>query len=157
MQTFSNMQRSITYQNALSHLFGLIAFGIYSALSSIYLFLPPMFALLGFLFYRTLLRHDLGSLIVFSIMFLMLEAEKGYWFGSSILFFALISHYLMPKLEQTMRCTVCIKGIFVLLAYIGYWGFIWMINSVLLLQIPSLDWHILFYMPIEFALIAIFG
>jgi hypothetical protein len=116
-----------------------------------------MFALIGFLFYRALARHDLGSLIIFSIMFLMLEAEKGYWFGSTIIYFTLISYYLMPKLDQTMQCTLCIKSIFVLLAYIGYWGFIWMINSVLLLQIPSLDWHILFYIPIEFALIAIFG
>jgi hypothetical protein len=32
-----------------------------------------------------------------------------------------------------------------------------MINSVLLLPMPALDWHILFYMAIEFALIAIFG
>ena len=157
MQTFSDMQRSLTYQNALSHLFWIIAFGIYSALSSIYLFLPPMFALLGFLFYRTLARNDLETLIVFSIMLLMVEAEKGYWFGSSILFFTLISHYLMPKLEQTMRCSLCIKMIFVLLAYIGYWGFVWMINNVLLLQMPALDWHSLFYMAIEFALIAMVG
>lgn len=157
MQTFSDMQRSLTYQNALSHLFWLITFGIYSALSSIYLFLPPMFALLGFLFYRTLERHDLGTLIVFSIMLLMVEAEKGYWFGSSILFFALLSRYVMPKLEQTMRCAACIKVIFVVSAYVGYWIFVWMINSVLLLPIPALDWHILFYMAIEFALIAIFG
>ncbi len=157
MQTFSDMQRSFSYQNALSHLFWVIAFGIYSALSSIYLFLPPMFALLGFLFYRTLARHDLGRLIVFSIMLLMIEAEKGYWFGSSILFFTLLSHYVMPKLEKTMRCVSCIKIIFVLAAYIGYWVFIWMINSVLLLPMPALDWHILFYMAIEFALIAIFG
>lgn len=157
MQTFSDMQRSLTYQNALSHLFWLIAFGIYSALSSIYLFLPPMFALLGFLFYRALARHELGTLIVFSVMLLMVEAEKGYWFGSSILFFTLLCHYGMPKLEKIMRCDACIKVIFVVSAYVGYWGFVWMINSVLLFQMPALDWHILFYMAIEFALIAIFG
>ncbi len=157
MQTFSDMQRSFTYQNALSHLFWIIAFGIYSALSSMYLFLPPLFAFIGFLFYRTLSRHDLEIVVVFSIMLLMLEAEKGYWFGSSILFFTLISHFIMPKLEQMMRCVACLKVIFVFLAYLGYWGFLWMINNVLLLQMPALDWHIPFYMAIEFALIAMFG
>ncbi|MDP1784331.1 MAG: hypothetical protein Q8K81_02770 [Sulfuricurvum sp.] len=132
-------------------------FGVYIALSSIYLFLPPMLAVLGFLLYRALQRYDLFSLIVASVMLLMFEAEKGYWFGSSVVFFILISHYVMPKLEQTMQCSLCIKGMFVLFAYIGFWLFMEMVNSVLILPLPSLDWHVLFYMAIEFALIAIAG
>lgn len=151
------MQRSITYKNSLSDLLWIVAFGVYIALSSLYLFLPPMLAVLGFLLYRALLRYDLFSLIVASVMLLMFEAEKGYWFGSSIVYFILISHYVMPKLEQMMQCTLCIKGIFVLLSYFGFWMFVEMVNSVLLLPLPSLDWHVLFYMAIEFALIAIAG
>lgn len=156
MQTLSDMQRSITYQNALSSLFWVVAFGIYSALSSIYLFLPPMLVLIGYLFYRSLTRHDLYSLIVFSIMLLMIEAEKGYWFGSSILFFTLLSHYIIPYLEQTMRCNLCIKAIFVASGYLLFWVFITMIDGVLLLALPAFDWHTFFYMAIEFALIAMF-
>lgn len=151
------MQRSITYKNSLSDLLWIAVFGIYIALSSIYLFLPPMLAVLGFLYYRALQRYDLYSLIVASVMLLMFEAEKGYWFGSTIVFFTLITHYLMPKLEQTMQCTVCIKGIFVLLAYFGFSIFLGMVNSVLILPLPTLDWHAVFYMAIEFALIAIAG
>ncbi len=155
MQTFSDMQRSITYQNALSNLFWVVAFGIYSALSSIYLFLPPMLALIGYLFYRSLTRHDLYSLIIFSIMLLMIEAEKGYWFGSSILFFTLLSHYVIPYLDKTMRCKLCIKAIFVASGYLLFWVFITLINGVLLLSLPAFDWHIFLYMAIEFALIAV--
>ena len=149
------MQRSITYKTTVSDLLWVAVFGIYIALSSIYLFLPPMLAVLGYLYYRALQRHDLFSLIVASVMLLMFEAEKGYWFGSTLLFFTLISHYVIPKLEQTMQCTVCIKGIFVLLSYVGFSLFLGLINSILLLALPSLDWHVLFYMAIEFALIAI--
>lgn len=156
MQTFSDMQRSITYQNALSNLFWVVAFAMYSALSSIYLFLPPMLALIGYLFYRSLTRHDLYSLIIFSIMLLMIEAEKGYWFGSSILFFTLLSHYVLPYLKQTMRCNLCIKAIFVASGYLLFWVFITMIDGVLLLALPAFDWHTFFYMAIEFALIAMF-
>jgi len=155
MQTFSDMQRSFTYQNALSNLFWVVLFGIYSALSSIYLFLPPMLALMGYLFYRSLARHDLYSLIVFSIMLLMIEAEKGYWFGSSILFFILLSYYVLPYLEQTMRCKLCIKALFVASSYLLFWIFITMIDGVFLLAPPAFDWHTFFYMAIEFALIAI--
>ncbi|MDD2829505.1 MAG: hypothetical protein PHW18_08035 [Sulfuricurvum sp.] len=151
------MQRSITYQNTLSTLFWIVAFSFYSALSSIHLFLPPMLAVVGFLFYLALSRHDLFSLIAYSIMLLMIEAEKGFWFGSSIVFFTLISYYLLPKLEQNMRCTVCIKALFVLASYLLFWIFLTMANGILLLPQPSLDWHVLFYMGIEFSVIAIFG
>ena len=157
MQTFSDMQRSITYQNALSNLFWIAAFGIYCALSSIYLFLPPMLALMGYLFYRSLTRNDLYSLIIFSIMLLMIEAEKGYWFGSTILFYTLLSHYVIPYLDKTMQCELCIKGIFVASGYLVFWIFITLINGVLLLPLPAFDWHIFLYMAIEFALIAVAG
>ncbi len=154
MQTFSDMQRSITYQNALSSLFWVVIFAMYSALSSIYLFMPPMLALMGYLFYRSLTRHDLYSLIIISIMLLMIEAEKGYWFGSSIFFFILLSHYILPYLEQTMRCKLCIKALFVASSYLLFWVFITMIGGVLLLPLPAFDWHSFLYMAIEFALIA---
>ena len=78
------MQRSITYKTTVSDLLWVVVFAIYIALSSIYLFLPPMLALLGYLYFRALYRNDLFSLIIASIMLLMLEAEKGYWFGSTL-------------------------------------------------------------------------
>jgi hypothetical protein len=149
------MQRSITYKSTVSDLLWVAVFAIYIALSSIYLFLPPLLAVIGYLYYRALQREDLFSLTLASIMLLMFEAEKGYWFGSSLVFFTLISYYVIPKLEQTMQCSVCIKGIFVLLSYIGFSLILGLINSILLLPLPSLDWHALFYMAIEFALIAI--
>jgi uncharacterized membrane-anchored protein len=151
------MQRSITYQNTLSAFLWVGVFCIYSALSSIYLFLPPLFSVIGFLLYRSLIRNDLFYLVIYSIMLLIIEAEKGYWFGSSVLFFILISHYLIPRLEQNMRCNLCVKGIFVLSSYLLFWVFITILNAILLLQAPVLDWHVLFYMGIEFMLIAIFG
>lgn len=151
------MQRSITYKSTVSDLLWVAVFGIYIALSSIYLFLPPMLAVLGYLYYRALQRHDLFSLAVASVMLLMFEAEKGYWFGSTLVFFTLISHYMVPKLEQTMQCAVCIKGIFVLSSYLGFSLFLGIVNGILLLYLPSLDWHVLFYMAIEFALIVIIG
>lgn len=151
------MQRSITYKNSLSDLLWIALFGIYIALSSIYLFLPPMLAVLGFMYYRALRRYDLFSLLIAAVMLLMFEAEKGYWFGSSIVYFTLISQYIMPKIEQTVQSDISIKGIYVLLSYFGFSVFLGMVNSVLILPLPSMDWHVVFYMAIEFALIAIAG
>ncbi len=150
------MQRSIPYQNVITDILWIPLFIGYSALSSIYPILPPMLAVLSFLFYRALQRYDLFGLIIISILLLVLEAEKGFWFGSTILFFSLVSRYGIPKLEVVMRCPLCIKGFFVLSSYLGFWFFMTLVNTILLLPLPQIDWHFLLYMAIEFALIAVF-
>lgn len=151
------MQRSISYQNALSILFWVTLFAIYSAMSSIYLFFPPLLAFIGYRYQLALKANDLLMVAVFCLMLLIIEAEKGFWFGSSIIFFTMITLLLIPKLEQNMRCILCIKAIFVVASYLLFWLILTLINSILLLPQPSIDWHLFFYMGIEFALIAIFG
>jgi hypothetical protein len=116
--------------------------------------LPPLLAILFFAYHDALSKHDLFGLIIVSIMLLVYEAEKGFWFGSSIMFFTLLSYYLIPKLEQLIQCKICMGAILVALAYPGYWLFVWIANGVLLLPAPSVDWHMGLYMIIEFLIIA---
>jgi len=148
------MQRSFSYQNVISRLFLVGLFVIYISLSSMYLLLPPLLALLFFLYYDALTKNDLFSLVTVVIMLLLFEAEKGFWFGSTVIFFTLLSRYLLPRIEQTIQCKPCIAAIFVALGYIGYWVFMWFVNQVLLLSVPVIDWHTILYMIIEFLIIA---
>jgi len=150
------MQRSFSYQNVISRLFLVAFFVIYISLSSMYLLLPPLLAILFFFYYDALMKHDLFGLIIISLMLLVFEAEKGFWFGSTIVFFTLLSHYLLPKIEQMIQCKICMAAIMVALAYPGYWLFIWFVNQVLLLNVPAIDWHIGLYMIIEFLVVAAF-
>jgi len=147
------MQRSFPYQNVISRLFLVGLFVVYISLSSIYLLLPPLVAVLFFAYYNALSRHDLFGLIIVALMLLIFEAEKGFWIGSTLLFFTVLSRYLLPKLEQLIQCRICIGAIFVALAYPGYWIFVWIANGVLLLPPPAIDWHIGLYMIIEFLMI----
>ncbi|MDP2850695.1 MAG: hypothetical protein Q8M43_07200 [Sulfuricurvum sp.] len=119
-----------------------------------YLLLPPLLAILFFLYYDALTKNDLFSLVIISLMLLVFEAEKGFWFGSSIVFFTLLSLYLLPKIEQMIQCKICMAAIFVFLAYPGYWMFMWFVNQVLLLSVPVIDWHVGLYMIIEFLVVA---
>lgn len=148
------MQRSFSYQNAISRLFLVALFVVYISLSSMYLLLPPLLAILFFLYYDALTKNDLFSLVIISLMLLVFEAEKGFWFGSSIVFFTLLSLYLLPKIEQMIQCKICMAAIFVFLAYPGYWMFMWFVNQVLLLSVPVIDWHVGLYMIIEFLVVA---
>lgn len=148
------MQRSFSYQNVISRLFLVALFVAYISLSSMYLLLPPLLAILFFLYYDALTKDDLFALVTVILMLLVFEAEKGFWFGSTILFFTLLSRYLIPKVEQTIQCKICMAAIFVVLAYPGYLVFMWFVNQVLLLSVPAIDWHMILYMIIEFLIIA---
>ena len=150
------MQRSISYQNVINQLFLVGLFVIYISLNSMYLLMPPLLAVLFVVYHRALSRHDLFSLIIISSMLLVFEAEKGFWFGSTILFFTFLSYYLLPKMEQTLQCRICMVALSVLLAYPGYWLFVWFINKLLLMSVPSIDWHIVLYMIVEFLVILAF-
>lgn len=150
------MQRSFSYQNVVSRLFLVVLFVLYISLSSMYLLMPPLLAFLFFLYYDALNKYDLFSLVIITLMLLIFEAEKGFWFGSTLLFFTVLSRYLLPKIEQTIRCRICMAAVFVALAYPGYWMFMWFVNQVLLLTLPAIDWHIGLYMIIEFLIISVF-
>jgi hypothetical protein len=154
MQALSSMQRTLLYQNIISRLFLVVLFVGYASLSSIYLLFPPLLAVLFFAYHNALTKHDLFTLVTIAIMMLFFEAEKGFWFGSTILFFTLLSRYLIPKIEQVIQCKTCMAAIFVVLAYLGYWVFVWFINQLFLLGLPMIDWHIVLYMIIEFLVIA---
>jgi hypothetical protein len=150
------MQRSFSYQNALSQLLLVGAFVIYASLSTLYLFLPPLLAVLFVAYYKALNRHDLFGLLIVIAMMLIFEAEKGFWFGSTVLFFTLLSRLLIPKIEQVVQCRPCMAAFFVVLAYPVYWLFIWMSNQVFLLELPVMDWHMILYMVIEFLVVVAF-
>lgn len=150
------MQRSLSHQNVISQLFIVALFIGYISLSSIYLLMPPFLAVLFFAYHTALSKHDLFGLLTIVIMLVVLEAEKGFWFGSTVLFFTVLSRYIIPKIEQVIRCRVCMAAIFVALGYPAYWFFIWFVNQLFLLSVPQIDWHILLYMVIEFMVIAAF-
>lgn len=150
------MQRSFSYQNTLSQLLLVGAFAVYVSLSTLYLFLPPLLAVLFVAFYKALNRHDLFGLLIVIAMMLILEAEKGFLFGSTVIFFSVVSRMLIPKIEQVVQCRPCMGAFFVALAYPGYWLFIWMTNQIFLLELPAMDWHIFLYMVIEFLVVVAF-
>jgi hypothetical protein len=148
------MQRSLSYQNIINRLLLVGLFIVYISLSSLYLLLPPLLALLFYAYNDALSKHDLFTLVLVSVMLLVFEAEKGFWFGSSIVYFTILSLYVIPKLEQLIQCRICMVGIFIALAYPGYLIFILLANGVFLLPSPSVDWHSGLYMIVEFLLLA---
>ena len=149
------MQRSIAYQNALLGFLAILAFVPYVSLSSIHLFLPPLFGVLFFLFARALDRQDLGYAIVIALMLFIFEIDKGYVLFSSLIYFSLLYVIILPKLKQIIDCRWCLNLIYVLLAYVGYWLFMLLFHQVFLMPLPAIDWYIIYYIAIEFLLVSL--
>jgi len=61
----------------------------------------------------------------------------------------------MPYLEQTFRCKLCIKAIFVLVSYLVFWVVLMLVNGILLMSLPHFDWHTFLYMAIEFSVMIV--
>ena len=149
------MQRSITNQRVIRPFIYVVLFVFYSSLSSIYPFLPPLLGVLFVLFIRAQEREDILALVLICFSLLVFEANYGYFFFSSIFYFYIASKFLLPKVEQNFNCYSCVRIMYVLLAYIGYYLFLTLLSKIFLLPLPHIDYYIVYYIVIEFFLVSL--
>ena len=86
---------------------------------------------------------------------LVYEADKGYLFLSSLVYFSFVYKFILPKLEQLIECKRCIHFLYIVLAYIGFWLFSMLLQQVFWLELATIDWYVLWYIVFEFLLIGL--
>ena len=128
---------------------------VYESLSNIYLFLPPLFGILFFYYIRSVDKQDIGMLLLVVALSLVYEADKGYLFLSSLVYFSFVYKFILPKLEQLIECKRCIHFLYIVLAYIGFWLFSMLLQQVFWLELATIDWYVLWYIVFEFLLIGL--
>lgn len=153
MQAFSDMQRNRSRQTALLTLFWFVGYLGYVSLSSIYLLLPPLFGLLFVGLIRALDRDQFNRLLLIAVLLVLYEVEKGYLLISSIVFFGLTYQFAIPKLRQYIDCQWCLNLIYIIIAYIGFWLFSLILSKVFWMETPTMDWHVIVYILIEFVVV----
>ena len=149
------MQRSIINQKPLATLFYVAFFILYIGLSSIHLFLPPLFAVLYILFSRALKKEDTFAIVLVSLALIIFEAEKGYLLFSSIIYFVFIYKLITPKFAKNFSCRWCINLATVITVYLGYFIFLTLLSNVFLLPLPDISYFVLYYILIEFFIVSI--
>ncbi len=149
------MQRSITHQKPLTLFAYIFFFVIYESLSSIYLFLPPLLAVLFVLFAKALKSGNTVSVLLVSFCLVVFEAENGYLLFSTIIYFAIVYKFIMPQLNKNFSCNSCINISYVLLAYLGYYLFCILLSNIFMLPMPSINYYIIYYIIIEFFIVSI--
>ena len=149
------MQRSIINKKYIDKILYFVLFLIYESLSSMYLFLPPLFSVLFVLYAKALKKDDLFSLILIVLALLAYEADKGYEAFSSILYFTIVAKFIMPKITQSFGCISCIKISYVVLAYIGFYFVSLFLSNIFLTTPPEFTFYIFYYIVIEFFFVSL--
>jgi hypothetical protein len=149
------MQRSLSHKISINPIIILPLFLIYESLSSIYLFIPPLLGLVFYLFINAKESDSIKLLLIITIMLIIYEAEKGFLFLSTLLYFTIIYHLLIPYLQQNIVCKSCLKFIFIFIAYIGYYLFILLLSQIFIFEAPSIDMYIVYYILMEFLIVSL--
>ncbi|MCD6258764.1 MAG: hypothetical protein J7J31_04075 [Helicobacteraceae bacterium] len=149
------MQRSIINQKPLATFLYVAFFILYIGLSSIHLFLPPLFAVLYVLFSRALKKEDTFAVLLVSLCLIIFEAEKDYLLFSSIIYFVLIYKLVIPKFSKNFNCRWCINLATIITVYIGYFLFLSLLSNIFLLPIPDMSYFLIYYIIIEFFIVSI--
>jgi len=149
------MQRSITHQNPLTVLLYVVLFLLYSSLSTIYIYLPPLLGVLFFLLSKAIRNDDLLLAFIVSFCLVIFEANNGYLLFSSVIYLTLADRFAIPKIIQNFSCKSCVKISYILLSYIGYYLFLLIAAKVFLLDTPSFNYYIVYYIVIEFFFVSV--
>jgi len=150
------MQRSIPNQKSIKESFlYTVLYIVYESLSSIYLFLPPLFGVLFVLLINALNKDDTISVIFIAFCLVVFEADKGYILFSSIIYLLIIYRFVLPKIIQNVSCYSCIKTSYILFAYIGFYMFNALFANIFLISVPGMSYYIVYYIVIEFLIVSL--
>ena len=152
MQTFSNMQRNSTLKKTLNTFFWVGVYLIYSSLSTIYLFLPPLIAFLFIIFIKALQQDDTINLLGVIISSLIIEAQNGFLAFSLLIFFLISYKFIVPKIKQNINSQNVRIFLYIVYVYIGYTIFSFLIAQMFLLPTFGLNFYIVIYIMIEYIL-----
>lgn len=94
-------------------------------------------------------------LLLVMALALVFEADKGYLFFSSLVYFAFVYKFILPKLLQLIECRRCLDFIAIILAYIGFWLFSILIQQIFWIEHATIDWSVIWYILFEFLLVGL--
>lgn len=149
------MQRNLSNKKPLVLLLYISIFIVYSSLSTIYLILPPMLAVLFVLYSNAIKKDDFSAIMLISFCLVIFEANSGYPLFSTIIYFTLVYKFIMPKIIQNFSCNSCVKIAYVLFAYIGYYLFLMIVAKIFMLPLPNINYYIIYYIIIEFFFVSL--
>ena len=150
------MQRNLSYKNFITYSILSFLFAVYTALGTMYLFLPPLLSVLFFIYRRAVRKDDVLQLFFIIGNILIFEAEKGFLAFTLLIYFMLLDKFVVPKIEQTINQLFLKNFLYVSIAYIGYFFFSILIGQIFLIPSINIDFYTVYYIVFEFFVVSIF-
>ncbi len=95
---------------------------VYESLTSIYIFLTPLLGLSFYYLYINFDNYEKNFEKILIILYLLyFEVDKGFFLGSSIVYFLFLYRLILTPLENVIECSKCLIVIFMVLSYFGYY------------------------------------
>ncbi len=157
MQTFPNMRRSrFNYKYPLILLLFIAAL-MYESLGTIYPYLTPLLGV-GF-YYWIKNRANKDSYIQLFLLFcytLYFEIDRNLILFSFILLVMLYHYFIEKPLEESIECDICLKIIFTLYIYIGYYFLNLFLGFIFNLPSFEIDVTYLVYIMTDLLIVILF-
>ncbi|MEA1891629.1 MAG: hypothetical protein U9N33_02845 [Campylobacterota bacterium] len=106
------------------------------------------------LFIEAIKKEDYQLILLVSFCLVVFESQMNYPLFSSLIYFGLVYKFIMPKIKKNFSCTSCAKALLVLVVYLGFYLFLLFLSTIFMLDIPSINYYIIYYMIIEFFIVS---
>ncbi|WP_146744498.1 hypothetical protein [Helicobacter sp. 10-6591] len=155
MQTFSNMQRSGSYRQAVKNIFFFAFLFIYQSLVGLATFLPPLLGVffLLFLFYDD--KDDFWHFCVVLGILFVIEAFNAIPLGFLVLLFLLL-RYVMILYSHKFSFTRFLWVIEIILVYVGFYCLLVVSSRFLEFGIELSPLILLYYLAVEIIMVGIY-
>ncbi len=156
MQTFSNMQRNSLHKTNLTYFIIFLLLVVYESISSIYLYLTPLF---GVAFYFLLINiykkdHFFPNFLTILYIFIF-EVDKGFIPFSFIIFFIIYYFFILDKIEHFFSKKSYKIFFHIFNIYIGYYIINLILSYLFNCEIPSFDFKYLLYIVTDTLIVII--
>jgi len=121
------MQRN-SIDSKITTLSWLIFLIIYESLSTIYIYLPPLFGIMLSYLY---VRKNEKSYFLVLIFLLFFESNHSFFLFSTWLFLWVLIKFIMPLVENVLDCNRCLQIGAVWFSYFGFYAFIRVFNFLI--------------------------
>jgi len=145
------MQRNSLYKTNLKYLLIFLLLVIYESLSSIYLYLSPLYGVAFYYIIRHMYEKNYLFRVVLAFIYVIIyEIDKGFIPLSFLLFFGIYYFFIIDKIERFFNDKNYRIFFHILNAYIGYYLINLMLSYIFNYTLPSIDCKYLFYIFTDF-------
>lgn len=149
MQTFSNMRRSSTNLQLVKIGFFVLIGIVYTSISSLNLWLPPLLGIYAVLFARFNNEDNYHAFVAVVFMIFFVECEYSIPMGSLLILFSVIYTMILPRIDLIIGNKRFNNLAYVIFVYLGCVAISYVYNSLFEISFFINLWFLFYFVIFE--------